>query len=149
MGAGSAPEFLTSTVEKGFEQGSLTNIEKASPLGPPKLVGGDRHHVDIESVDVDLLGCEPLNRVGVDVHVGIRLFDGLGNGSDILDQSGLIVDQHHRYDGCSRVDSTDNCVGVNRTVVVDFDDDRRVTEPTQNVDSLQNRLVLRGHRDHA
>src|SRR6202790_4152328 len=61
--------FVTSAIQHGVKDGSLSHVERADSLGRVHLVPGDRKQIAPETVyiDWDLPGC--LYRVGVEIYL--------------------------------------------------------------------------------
>ena len=86
-------------MKQGFQVHGPGDDQGARPLGPAQLVGGKAHHVHPTGIEVHLDLARRLGGIGVDEGPM-----GMGTLSDrlhVLDNTGLIVGQHDRYQACT------------------------------------------------
>ena len=93
--SGASPvALLATTCVLGGECHPVAHPERADALRPVNLVCGEREQVDVQHLGLERDPAERLHGVGVDQRPRIAPAHRLGDRRDILDGTGLVIDEH-------------------------------------------------------
>jgi len=111
FGAGTEAALVMPAVQELAQTRAAAHVQGTDALRGIQLVTGDGEEIESHSVDINGNFAGGLNRVGVEVDVG--LFGDPADFRERLDGAKLIVGVHDGDENCFRVDSAAQVVQVN------------------------------------